>query len=89
MYQLVIIKPWRYRDRKRGMQTLQPGRYSVPQQVPESVARLAVDQGMATLTRLAPPPMDTPAVQPAAANRKRPPRNKARGPAPENKSALG
>jgi hypothetical protein len=46
MYQLEIIKPWRYRDRARGSQTLVPGLYDVPSQVSAALAARAVAEGM-------------------------------------------
>lgn len=46
-FSLIVDRPWRYRHPKRGMQTLQPGRYRVPEEIPEAIARRAVSDGMA------------------------------------------
>jgi hypothetical protein len=46
-YNIVLDRPWRYRDARRGAQVMPAGRYRVPEQVPEAIAARAVGEGMA------------------------------------------
>lgn len=97
-YRLKVIGAWHYRDRRRGLQVLGAGVYSVPHQVEERLARLCVDQGMGHLyeVRLPDAAKPLPALEPVSdgyvskptasahpPKRKRGKRRK--GPAPENK----
>lgn len=94
-FKIDVNKPWRYRDRKRGMQELAAGTYDVPEQVTREVAELAIAQGMATKWIPQLPVAVVQAVAQAAAetpasDEKKPTRRKRnfkkRGPSPEDKS---
>lgn len=45
-YRLVLVRPLRYRDRKRGMQEVAAGEYLVPDQIAREIAQMAIDQGV-------------------------------------------
>lgn len=93
-YKITIARPWRYRHPRFGSQVLDPGMYSVPEQVTDSIARQALDQGVAirsvgqSVTHV-PPPVEAPPVRRKKRKAKGPaPDNRALGVAPENKQAL-
>ena len=74
MRMLQVVRNWQYRDRVRGSKTLVVGFYSVPEQVPDWVADLAVSQGVAQFC----PVQEEKAIARAPANKahRRAPKNK-------------
>jgi hypothetical protein len=90
-YNIVLNRPWRYRDAKRGAQVLPAGRYRVPEQIPEILAAKAAEEGMAkrearfgeVFARGGAPDA---APSPARCPRRR---RKSKGQAPENKILPG
>lgn len=103
-YRVTFKQPWRYRHPSKGYRLVEPGVYSVPEQMPLSSAQLAVDQGMATMIKIEPPDgcrvfneSDLELVSEVEFDRSaeqkprrkgRPPKNKSLGRAPEDKSSL-
>lgn len=100
MIRLIVPKPWKHRDPKRGVQVLPAGEYSVPGDVSEALAERAVAEGMATSYRVRMPesvvvPVEVPQVaieeaEPVEALEAEPVKKKRgrprKGPAPENKA---
>lgn len=79
-YQITVPRKWRHRHPAKGAQTLSPGTYSVPEDVPDVLARRAIAEGMAT--RRDPPAVPAPEADAPAKRRRR-----AKGPAPQNRMA--
>lgn len=89
-FNIDIAKPWRYRDRKRGIREIVPGTYRVPDDLPSEVAELAVQQGMGKKWVPQSPVAIATAVRKRGRPRKYPaPENKMLPNASENKSAMG
>jgi hypothetical protein len=88
-YQITTERPWPYRHPKKGRTVLQPGIYSIPEQLPYDIAELAVSQGVAkrSMLQVNLPPRVINAVETItdAVTKKRRGRPR-KGPAPENKA---
>lgn len=87
-YEIKTDRAWRYRHPKRGREELAPGTYRVPEDLPEAVARRAIDEGVAIKSVIA-RPSDVDPVQRTSAPVRRTRKAKAKGPAPENRALFG
>lgn len=95
-YQITTARPWRYRHPKRGHQALDPGTHRVPEDISDSLACLAIEQGVAVrvaapAAAVAAPPYADPLKPDPKKPRRKPrvsPKNRSLGAAPENKLPL-
>lgn len=84
-YEITIAETWRYKDHKRGPQLVEAGRYRVPSELKDAVARMAIEAGAAVVISR---DGEAVATKPKTQRKKRAPLNKSRGVAPENKTTL-
>ena len=95
-HRITFTRAWPYFDHKRNRRTMEPGAYSVPEQLSKELADLAVSQGVARMHKIELPAAVAPNIAADEAletsntqrSKGKAPRNKSRGRAPENKTTL-